>query len=664
MRTLNLFIFSVVLNVISLPAFSQWSAYKFGKISNQELELQHYSKDTSANALVLFHDGYTSYQYLNNEFQVCTEVSKRIKIFKPEGTGYATVELRLYCNRNGCEKIDKVEAYAHNLENGKVVKSKLDKKYIFEEKVSENVKTIKFAIPNAKAGSVIEYRYNIISTFYYDMPNWTFQSEIPVQHARYEVLIPEYFQYNIESRGYESITTNETLSNQTFILRSSGNSGTDQISCRARKILYTMNDIPSMRDENHVWNVNDFKSGLRFELQGTQFPGDFYRPYTQNWDNVDKTISDNTSFNSYISKNNPYKKEIESLIAGIQDEREKIEAIYNFIKEKIIWDESYGFVSNPSDAIKNSKGDNAQINAVLLSAFKDAGITAYPILLSRRSRGRLPMSYPTIDQLNTFVVMAKDSEGKEYFMDGSAKYGGLNMLPSDLLVDRARIYSKEVADKWIDLTTIGKNLTVNLIYASVNSDGSVEGVYTSIYNDQPALSMKTSLNNLKDSAEYVEELENEMKVSIDSIAYENQKKLTANQMKRIIKFTKSAGDQNEYVYLNPMLFTHIEKNSFLQSDRKLPVEFNYPYSYRLTCSITIPDNYSIEELPRSGKIMLNENSGFMHYIIKQTNGKIELSYRLDLNQIIYPFNDYKSLQDFFAEVVSKNNALVVLKKKA
>ena len=62
--------------------------------------------------------------------------------------------------------------------------------------------------------------------------------------------------------------------------------------------------------------------------------------------------------------------------------------------------------------------------------------------------------------------------------------------------------------------------------------------------------------------------------------------------------------------------------------------------------------------------MLNENSGFMHYIIKQTNGKIELSYRIDLNQIIYPFNDYKSLQDFFAEVVSKNNALVVLKKKA
>lgn len=652
----------VFLFVTTVSALAQWDSYKFGKISNEELELRQYPNDTSANAVVLFHDGYTSYQYLNNQFQVVTEVSKRIKILNSEGTDNATVQLRLVCNRNGCEKSDKIEAWSYNLENGKVVKSKLDKKYIFEEKASENVKFIKFAIPNAKAGSVIEYRYTIISTFYYDMPNWTFQSEIPTQYARYEVLIPEYFQYNIESKGYETIVTNEEPDNQTFIVNVSNAGGSQQVSCRARKIKYAMEHVPAMRDDNHVWNVADFKSGLRFELLGTQFPGDFYRPYTQNWDNVEKTISENTSFDNYISKNNPYKKEIASLIAGIEDDKSKITAIYNFVKEKITWNESYSLISNPSDAIKTGKGDNAQINAVLLSSLKDAGISACPVLISRRSRGRLPMTYPSIDQLNTFVVMALDKEGKQYFMDGSARYGGLNMLPSDLLVDRARIYSKEVADKWIDLTAIGKNLTINLITADLQPDGSLSGSFTSIFNDQPALLLKTRLNNLKDSAEYIEELENELKISIDSIEYDSKNSLVSNQLKRVIRFTKPASEQGDYIYLNPLLFPHIEQNSFVQSDRKLPVEFNYPYSYRITCSINLPENYTVEELPKSGRIVLNEKSGMMQYFIKLNENKLEVSYRLDLNQIIYPFNEYTILQEFFAEVVTKNKLLVVLKK--
>lgn len=652
----------VLLFVTTVPILAQWDSYKFGKISNQELELQQYPNDSSANAVVLFHDGYTSYQYLNNEFQVVTEVSKRIKIFNSEGTDNATVQLRLVCNRNGCEKTDKMEAWSYNLENGKVIKSKLDKKYIFEEKASENVKIVKFAIPNAKAGSVIEYRYSIISTFYYDMPNWTFQSEIPTQYARYEVLIPEYFQYNIESKGYETIATNETPDNQTFIINLRNGGGSEQVSCRARKIKYTMENVPAMRDDNHVWNVADFQSGLRFELLGTLFPGDFYRPFTQNWDNVEKTISENTSFDNYISKNNPFKKEITALIAGVDDEKTKIETIYKLVKEKIAWDESYGLFSNPSSAIKTGKGDNAQINAILLSSLKDAGISAYPVLLSRRSRGRLPMTYPSIDQLNTFVVMALDKEGKQYFMDGSARYGGLNMLPSDLLVDRARIYSKEVAEKWIDLTSIGRNLTVNLITGGLEPDGSIRGTYTSIFNDQPALVLKTRLNNLIDSAEYVEELENELKISIDSIEYDAKNSLVSNQLKRTIQFTKPASDQGDYIYLNPLLFPHIEQNSFLQSDRKLPVEFNYPYSYRITCSISLPENYTVEELPKSGRILLNDKSGSMQYIIKLNDKKLEVSYRLDLNQILFPFSDYKSLQDFFAEVVAKNKVLVVLKK--
>ena len=60
----------VLLFVTTVPVLAQWESFKFGKISNQEMELQLYANDISANAFVLYHDGYTSYQYLSNEFQV------------------------------------------------------------------------------------------------------------------------------------------------------------------------------------------------------------------------------------------------------------------------------------------------------------------------------------------------------------------------------------------------------------------------------------------------------------------------------------------------------------------------------------------------------------------------------------------------------------------
>jgi len=287
----------------------------------------------------------------------------------------------------------------------------------------------------------------------------------------------------------------------------------------------------------------------------------------------------------------------------------------------------------------------------LLSALKDAGFNACPVLLSRRSRGRLPMTNPSIDQLNTFVVMATDSKGKQYFMDGSAQLGGLNMLPTDLLVDRARVYSNDIAEKWIDLTNIGKNITINLITAELKSDGSIIGNYTSVYYNQPALGIKTTIGNLKDSAEYMQQLEKNLKIVIEHVSYEGEKSVISNQVTRVIKFSKTNETQSDYIYLNPLFFTHMDKPNFIQSERRLPVEFNYPNSYRINSSVRLPENYKIEEMPKSGKITLNNN-----------NGLIEVFYRFDLNQTIFPYTEYEALQNFFTEVVNKNNALIVLKK--
>lgn len=131
--------------------------YKFGEVSMEEMEMKTYPNDSSVNAVVLYEDGYTNFDY-EDGFILSKELKERIKILKQEGVDLATVTTTYRVEGSDKERILDIEACAYNFEHGKIVTSKLDKKFIFEEKLSDNVYQVKFAIPNVKVGTVFEYK--------------------------------------------------------------------------------------------------------------------------------------------------------------------------------------------------------------------------------------------------------------------------------------------------------------------------------------------------------------------------------------------------------------------------------------------------------------------------------------------------------------------------
>ena len=120
--------------------------------------------------------------------------------------------------------------------------------------------------------------------------------------------------------------------------------------------------------------------------------------------------------------------------------------------------------------------------------------------------------------------------------------------------------------------------------------------------------------------------------------------------------------QGDFLYVNPMVITHLDKNPFTQSERKLPVEFDYPHVFIISNTIEIPQNYKVEELPKSIKISLPDNAGSCIYQITQDQNSIQFNYRFNLNQTIFPQSSYSSIRDFYAQVATKNAELIVLKK--
>ena len=73
------------------------------------------------------------------------------------------------------------------------------------------------------------------------------------------------------------------------------------------------------------------------------------------------------------------------------------------------------------------------------------------------------------------------------------------------------------------------------------------------------------------------------------------------QIKEEFDFLMDTETTGGRLYVNPMVFPQLERNPFIQTERILPVEFQYPYKYNLICTL-MPVSYTHLELPPSCSI--------------------------------------------------------------
>ena len=128
LRTLVTLIF---LHFVSILFAQEAPNAKFGKVSPADLEKKVYTIDSSANAVVLLDMG--SSEIVGNDkgwFSFLYTRHRRVHILNKSGYSYGDVEIPLYKDEDGEVKINSLKAVTYNLENGKVVKTKLEKSAI------------------------------------------------------------------------------------------------------------------------------------------------------------------------------------------------------------------------------------------------------------------------------------------------------------------------------------------------------------------------------------------------------------------------------------------------------------------------------------------------------------------------------------------------------
>jgi hypothetical protein len=357
--------------------------FKYGKISLEEFDTKVSGVDSAASAIALFDvgKGYFELSPKTGDFVYVFERHTRYKIINKTGYDYANLELQFYKQNTDETKLDYMEAATYNLEGGKIVPSKLSKDAKFSEKQDKNYTLKKFALPNVKEGSIVEYKYRISSDFIFTLRPWYFQRAIPTLYSEYDITIPEYYKYKVNAAGYVYLNPTRDITNQSFFING------QSISLQSVHLHYQAENIPGLKQENYITTMEDYVSKVGFELSSITIPGQVYKEFTSSWPKIVKGLKDEENFGSFINKRGHSKTILKDILKGETKPDTVMQLIFDYVKNNIKWNDDYNMYTsetNPKTIFEKKTGNTADINLCLLNLLAEANITASPVLLSTR----------------------------------------------------------------------------------------------------------------------------------------------------------------------------------------------------------------------------------------------------------------------------------------
>ncbi|MBJ6366574.1 DUF3857 domain-containing protein [Snuella sedimenti] len=667
----------VFLTVLLFSLTTVAQNYDFGKVSKEELEEKLHPLDSSANAAYLYKNRKTFFEYTESEgFQLITEVQERIKIYTQEGFQYATKSIGLYKNNSNIEKVTGIKAYTYNLVDGDIEETKLNKDGIFKEERSKYWDETKFTMPNIKEGTVIEYKYRITSPFYSNVDEFVFQHDIPVKKIEAKFEAPEYFNFKANAKGYLAVRPNNetkrdkiTFKNKT---RTGGNGiydGPARTSYQTSDLEYTkhissynLENVPALKEEPYVNNINNYRSSVKYELSYTKFPNSPIKYYSTTWEDVVKTIYESPNFGTELNKSGYYKDDIDALIGDVSDPMKRTALIYNFVKSRVKWNGYYSKYCNEGvrKAYKEQIGNVAEINLMLTSMLRHAGLNANPVLVSTRKNG-VPL-FPTREGYN-YVISCVEILNGVILLDATSEYGTPNILPYRTLNWEGRIIRKQGSSALISLypKDISKQ-TISML-ANLDENGTIEGACRSVKTSHNALSYREKYNKVNEE-DFLEKLENKYNgLEVSDFKVANAVDLGKPVMESY-KFTKEsqADIVGDKIYFSPLFFLRTKENPFKLEKREFPIDFGYPSGSKYMVNIKLPEGYKVESVPESGALALPDDLGSFKYVISTTESNVQLIIETAINQSIIPSMYYETLKEYFKQLIEKENEQIVLTK--
>ncbi|MDI5948043.1 DUF3857 domain-containing protein [Flavobacterium yafengii] len=656
-------ILSIFIFIIITKAKSQ--NFELGKVSTKELLEKSHPEDTTANAAILTKKARTFFSYnLKNGFMVNHEYWYRIKIYKKEGLSWANFQVPYYVGYKDMndESVKFSNAVTYNLENGTVVKTKLNNEGSFKKNVNEYWNQATISMPNVKVGSVIEFKYTIKSENIVKFPVFENQYDIPINYSEYNTEVPEFFIYKTLRTGFIKINAEEKVVNGSQNYEDKNNQ-TAGFSYKQINSTFITENIPAIKEEDYVDNIRNYKSSIQNELERTRFPEQPVKDYSITWEGVAKTIFENKNFGKELNEQLYLLKDVKLILKNAVSDKEKLDIIFKFVQSKMNWNRENGYFTEKGvkQAYLDKTGNVAEINFILIAMLKLAGINVNPVLVSTVEYG-VP-AFPNRTVFN-YVIAAADLDGKQILLDATHKYTTQNILPLNVLNWTGRLLKQDGTSQEINLVPTMPSKVNYTLMTKVNNLGVITGKFRVQKMDYEAYSFREK-NARQNEENYLEKSENNLDgILINDYSVENRDTDMSKPVTETFTFTSENHCEiiGGKMFINPLLFFTLKKNPFIQEKRQMPIYFGYPKQEKYNINIEIPDGYIVESITKSIKIA-SEDNVILFVINTQVEGnKIQIIVTKEINTAIMEAEYYSNLKNFFQKIIDKQNEKIVLKK--
>jgi hypothetical protein len=656
MRIKHLLIIAIIISHQLISA--QTPSREFGNVSLEELKMTEYEDDRGAEAVVLFDLG-ESYFYKNDRggFDVVFERITRIKIFSEAGLELAQVKIPYYQDGGIYEKVYEVEAVTYNFENGRINKSSISQKDIYEEKINENWNAKKIAMPSIKKGSIIEYKYKIRSQYIFNLRDWEFQWGIPVVYSEYITRMVPFFEYTWLLQGASKFDSHETYKRTATTWSSQY---TKAYSSKPVEVVdkYVMEKVPAFRGEEFITSRNDYIIKLDFQLSEYMFLSGGRTKVMTTWPALIKDYIKHADFGRFAKKSEKFAEKLLN-VEEIKEKPaiEKFNIVMDYVKKNYNWNkQNRKFASkSPNQFVKDKYGNSADINLFTIGLLNGVGIDANPIIISTREHGKIKMDYPFAHFFN-YVLIQATIDGKIILADATENSLQNERIPIHCINDAGLVIKKD-EETWLNLacnfpSTIKTNVIIDSIGTDLSAQISVSATEYDAYNLR-----KKYVDDKKKIKEKLEEDGYEVEESAIEIKnVEDFKK----PYSVTYKFEKNAEFINDKIYISPFFNEPINENPLKQKTRDYPIDMVYPTKRVYTSAFKIPKGYKLDYIGKDYDIN-NEYFAFQ-YKSNVLGEYIQVTLSYYFKKPVYAAKDYLKIKLYFKEIIKRANEKVVLVK--
>jgi uncharacterized protein DUF3857/transglutaminase superfamily protein len=593
--------------------------------------------------------------------EIRATIRRAYRILRPEGHDYGLAQVAFGAD----SRLTYIKGWTLSADGNEYEVKEKDcvETSLFNETLYEDTRRKVCQLAAALPGSVVAYEYELQQRPDIRQDDWEFQKEVPVFRARFELSLPQGWEYDVFWLNHAPVEPH------------AGEKGV---------VVWELSDLPGIEKETDM----PAREALTGRLAVTFFGrgGGQGKASPAAWAGVARWYSHLAEGRARATPE--IKQEVAELTTGKPDSLAKIQALAGFVQHEVRYVAIEvgvgGYQPHAAAEIFTNRYGDCKDKATLLSAMlAEIGVGSQYVLVNAE-RHVVDSRFPSMLNFNhvilairipgdsphpTLFALEQDPiQGNTLYFDPTEPDVPLGYLPWELQGSWGLLVGQE-GGKLVQLPLLppAVNRLLRTARLSMDAEGNVLATVQEIRWGAPAFAVRSILVSIPEAqrSQYVEEF---IGKSVGQSSLIGSKVENLDQLDKTLildyrflakGYVKFAGN---ILLLRPRLLGQKSSDVLEEKERKYPVEFPNTSLDTDVFEFVLPLGYEVEELP--DPVSIQSPFGEYHSEIKMEGNVLKYQRYFTIKTTEVALDHLGELKKFFRDVEADERSTVILKAAA